>query len=120
MDVRRALGLSFRSTNNSYYAGQLRPIEEAIAAGDGLAESFDQTRAFPPEFVDVLRVAEQSGRISESMGHLAGQYRHQAEVAMKALATAGGFAVWALIAGFIIYLIFSLASSYVSTLKSFM
>jgi len=119
MDVRRALRLSFQSTNNAYYSDRIRPVEEAVTAGDSLADAFEQTGVFPTDFLNTLRVAEESGRVAESMAHLSRQYLHQAEVAMTVVATMGGFAIWGLIALFIILMIFKVASFYFSTLQSF-
>jgi type II secretory pathway component PulF len=120
MDVRRALRLSLRSTHNAHFTDQIRPIEEALNAGQSIADAFRHSGAFPTEFLDVFHVAEQSGRIAESMAHLSEQYRQQAEVTMRVLATIGGFVVYGVIALFIIYMIFSLYSFYFSSLRSFM
>jgi len=119
MDVRRALRLSFQSTNNAYFSDHVRAVEGAVAAGDSLADAFEQTGVFPAEFLNTLRVAEESGRVAESMAHLSRQYLHQAEVAMTVIATMGGFAIWGLVAIFIILMIFRVASFYFSTLQSF-
>jgi len=120
MDVRRALRLSLRSTHNAHFTDQIRPIEEALNAGESIADAFRHSGAFPTEFLDVLQVAEQSGKIAESMAHLSEKYRQQAEVAMRVLATIGGFLVYGTIALFIISLIFTLYSFYFSTLRGYM
>jgi len=119
MEVRRALRLSLRSAQNALFSDQIRPIEQALDAGEPLADAFRQTGAFPDEFLDTLQVAEQSGRLTEAMAHLSEQYRHQAEAAMRVLAVIGGFVVYGIIALFIIALIFTLASSYIGTIYSY-
>jgi type II secretory pathway component PulF len=118
MEVRRALRLSLRSAQNAHFSDQIRPIERALDAGESVADAFRQTEAFPGEFLDTLEVAEHSGRLAEAMAHLSEQYRQQAEVAMRVLATIGGFAVYAVIALFLIALIFTLAFSYFGMIRS--
>lgn len=108
MDVRRAVQLALKSTNNAHFIGQIGPIQRAIAAGDSLFEAFDGTEAFPVDFLDALHVAEQSGSVAESMAHLSKQYRQQAEAAMTVLATLGAFAVGLLIALILIVMIFTI------------
>jgi type II secretory pathway component PulF len=116
MEVRRALRLSQESSGSARFTDQLPPILDAIASGDTLLEAFEATRAFPEEFVQAVRVGEESGSLPETMKHLGGQYRQQAEAATAVLATCGGFAVWGLIALAIIAVIFRLAGFYVGTI----
>jgi type II secretory pathway component PulF len=122
MDVRRALRLSLQSANNAYFSDHIRAVEGAITGGDSVADAFEQTHVFPADFLNTLRVAEDSGRVAESMAHLSRQYAQQAEVAMTVLATMGGFAVYGLVALFLIAMIFRIAASslfpYYSTIRS--
>ena len=116
MEVRRALRLSLEGSGSARFTDQIPPILDAVASGDTLLEAFEATRAFPEEFVQAVRVGEESGSLPETMKHLGGQYRQQAETATAVLATCGGFAVWALIALVIIAVIFRLAGFYVGTI----
>jgi type II secretory pathway component PulF len=116
MDVRRALRLSLRSTHNARYTDQIPTIDAEIAAGNSIHEAFLEAGGFPIDFLDTLAVGEQSGKVVESMEHLARQYQDQAQAAMKALAIAAGVAVWMVIAAFIIVLIFRGAMFYRNTI----
>lgn len=118
MDVPRAIRLSLQATNNARYTEHIRRLERAAIAGEPLSDAFARTGVFPNDFLDSLLVAEESGQVAETMARLSEQYRHQAEAAMRVLAIIGGFTVWVAIAAFIIFLIFSLAMSYVSTINS--
>ena len=118
MDVRRAVRLSLRTARNARYTDLLKPIDRWISAGSSLHEAFANTAAFPKEFLDVLDVGEQSGKLVESMDHLAAQYRDRAKVALATLTMLAGFAVWCMVAAVIIALIFRFFMFYVGTINS--
>jgi type II secretory pathway component PulF len=106
MDVRRALKLSLRSTQNARYIDQIPEIDESIKAGNSIDASFRFAGGYPVEFLDTLAVGEESGQVVESMGRLAKLYEEQARMAMKTIAMIASWVVWAIIAGLIIFLIF--------------
>lgn len=106
MDVRRAVRLSLRTARNARYTDLLKPIDRWVSDGSSLHEAFANTGAFPHEFLDVLDVGEQSGKLVESMDHLASQYRDRAKTALATLTMLAGFAVWCMVAVLIIALIF--------------
>jgi type IV pilus assembly protein PilC len=117
MDVRRALKLSLQSTQNARYTGQIPVIDAMILEGNSIHEAFCRAGGYPAEFLDTLAVGEQSGKIVESMGRLARQFQEQARAALAILALAGGWVVWAVVAGLIVFLIFRLAGFYFGTIN---
>jgi type II secretory pathway component PulF len=120
MDIRRALQLSLRSTRNARYVGQIARIDAAIGAGNSVYDAFAAAGGYPHEFLDALAVAEQSGRIVESMAVLSRQYQDRARAALATLTMLAGFAVWAAIAAIIIAVIFRLFGFYIGTLQDAM
>ncbi len=120
MDVRQALRMSLRSTHNARITDHIEAIERAVVAGDSLFEAFQETGAFPPEFLQTLNVGEESGKLVEAMGRLSVQYRSQAEAALKVSSTAGAFAVWAVIALVMVAVIFRVFSSYIGMIQGAM
>ncbi len=118
MNVRRAIRLSFNSTQNAYYTALIDPVQQSIEAGDSIYEAFLDTRAFPNDFLDTLHVGEQSGELVESMARLSRLYQAQAQSAMNVLAVIGGFLIWAMVAGMIVMLIFRLAFFYINTINN--
>lgn len=113
MEVRRALRLSLKSTRNARYTDQLDVIDAEIARGNSVYEAFVRAGCFPADFLDVLAVGEQSGKLTESMARLSHQYQAHARVALGTLTKVAAFAVWLVIAVIIIALIFRLAMFYV-------
>ena len=106
MDVRRALALSLRTTQNARYLDQIPTIDAEIVAGNSIHEAFCAAGGYPADFLDTLAVGEQSGKVGESMENLARQYRERARMALSALAVVAGVGVFVMIAAFIIVLIF--------------
>ncbi len=117
MNVRRALKLSLGATNNAYFTDQIKPIDKDVLGGYSLHDAFADTGAFPPDFLDSLHAAEESGKLVEAMERLSHQYQERAEAAIQILTTLAGFVVWGVIATIIILPIFRLSSFYVGTLR---
>lgn len=109
MDARRSMELALRSTENVYYTSKLKMIEAALLQGQEFHTALRATGQFPDEFLQMLETAEVSGTHGESLQRLAGEYRQRAQTAAKALTVAASFAVWVLVAGVLITLIFRMA-----------
>ncbi len=108
MDLRQMVPLVLRSTGNDFYISHSDQMVADIASGQPLHRAFANSGAFPPEFLDALAVAEESGQISESMARLTKQYEIEAETAMQWIAMVAGIAIWVMIAALIIAMIFRL------------
>ncbi len=112
MELRHSLKLSLQCTRNARYIDCIERIDAQIAAGNSIYEAFSAAGCFPPEFLESVYVGEQSGNLVESMAHLADLYQDQARAALNVLSTVAGFAVWAVVAAIIIFMIFRLATFY--------
>ncbi len=108
MELRKAMALSLRSTQNVLYTQHVDRVLRSIRAGNEIHEALDDTRVFPPGFVDAVHVGEQSGMLSETMANLSTQYQAEARLAMTVITAALGFLVFVLIAGIIIFFIYQI------------
>lgn len=117
MDLRRIVPQALRATGNDYYLRHEQAIVADVASGEPLHVAFSRTGAFPGDFIDSLAVAEESGRIVESMDRLSKRYEEEAESALRALAVMAGFGVWMFVAALIVFLIFRLAGFYFGTIN---
>ena len=102
MDVRRALRLSLSSTQRRY-TDHIPVIDDEISPGNSLAGRVSQARRLPAEFLDTLAVAEESGRVVESMGILVAAVSRAGQGAIAILTMLAGWAVWFLIAVIILH-----------------
>jgi type IV pilus assembly protein PilC len=117
MDLRRVIPLVLRATGSDYYIRHTNQIVADVAAGHPMHLAFARSGAFPPHFLDALAVAEESGRLVESMDRLSKQYEEEAEAAVKALAVVFGTLVALAVMGIIAMMIFRLAGFYFGTIN---
>lgn len=118
MPVRRAVALAINSTQNAWFVRHLRQMEAWVEAGQSLTETFAGTGAFPPDFLELLAMGEESGELVEALGRASRMYHAQAESALRVLVTGAGLVCWMVVALVLILMIFHLFSGYVSTLHS--
>lgn len=117
MDLRRLVPLALRTTGNDYYIRHANKIVSDIARGDPLHIAFAGPRAFPADFIDALAVAEESGRLVESMERLSNRYEEEAELAIRTLAVAFGWLIGLGVMALIVLLIFRLAGFYLGAIN---
>ena len=117
MELRRALRLSLRSTQNARYIDHISQIEAEISAGHSIHEAFENTNDYPADFLNTLAVGEDSGRVVESMGVLARQYQDQARSALSVLTLIAGWVVWAGVAAVLIAVVVRLFSFYLNMIS---
>lgn len=100
MDARRVVELAVASTQNAHYEQHAAAISAGVARGQTFHESFEQTHAFPQEFLHSLETAEIAGATSEALLRLAKQYEDKAHEAMRYVTmacTAATFVIVALV-----------------------
>lgn len=107
----KVLHYCFRATANSAF---MRGEERAVAVVKKGGELRDAIKAsgapFPPEFHDMIVVAEESGRTTELMETLTESYREEGSRKLKDAARYTAWAMYALGAIMLIVLIFTLYS----------
>jgi type IV pilus assembly protein PilC len=118
MPISRSLELSFRATSNGAFVGASPLVCGLVMNGEELGTALDQSRLFPDEFLSMVNVAETSGTVPEALARLSPQFEDQARRSLAALAMALAFVIWAIVAMFIIYIIFSIVMRYIGILNS--
>ena len=117
MDLRRVVPLVLRATGSDYYIRHTKDVVKDVAAGRPLHVALGRTGAFPADFLDTLAVADESGRVVESMERLSSRYESEAETAIKLIAVIFGLLIALLIMGVIVLMIFRLAGFYIGTIN---
>jgi type IV pilus assembly protein PilC len=117
MDLRRIVPLALRTTGTDYYLQHTERIVGDVGRGDPLHVAFSRSGAFPADFIDALTVAEESGRIVESMERLSNRYEEEAELAVRTMAVAFGWLVGIGVMAIIVFLIFRLAGFYIGAIN---
>jgi type II secretory pathway component PulF len=117
MDLRRLIPVALRTTGSDYYVQHSQQIVADIGRGEPIHRAFSHTHAFPTEFIDALTVAEESGRLVESMERLSNRYEEEATAAIKTLSMVFGWFVALCVMAIIVMLIFRLAGFYLQTIN---
>lgn len=117
MRIVPSLESSLKATANYAFIGATPRMCGLIKQGEDLSTVIKDSGLFPVEFEQMVSVAETSGTVPETLEHLSPQFEETARRSLRALAIAFGWVVWALVAGFIIFAIFSLASFYIGMLN---
>jgi len=118
MPVTDSLDASLRATANGVFVAAIPRINEDIMNGEPLADALGNSELFPPDFVQIVHIAETSGTVPEALHHLSPQFEDQARRTLRALAIAAGWAVWVMVAVFIIFMIFRVVLWYIGLLNA--
>lgn len=118
MPIEDSLDASLRATSNGAFLNAKRRVIAEVLAGESLTAALANTRLFPEEFIHIVDVAETSGTVPEQLDRMSPQFEDQARRSLRALSSALGWLIWLAVAGFIVFLIFSIALWYVGLIES--
>lgn len=83
--VLSALELTARTAGAGVIAAALRDVQRRVAAGDGLADAFAASGAFPAMTVSMLAVGERTGALADMLERLSAYYEQTVEAATRDL-----------------------------------
>jgi type II secretory pathway component PulF len=114
----QAVRWSLEATGNAAFQSKADVIARAVKKGEAMTVALSRGRIFPAEFLSMIAVAEEGGRLVEMMQHQAAHYREEGERRLKALTRALTFAIWLVYAVFMVSFIMQLAGNYLRALGS--
>lgn len=117
MSIKPSVDQSMRATANGAFIGRKDLVWDELHRGGELTDALAATQLFPEEYIQTVHVAETSGTVPEALDRLSPRFEEDAQRSLKALTAAMGWGIWALVAMFIIYLIFSIALQYVGMIN---
>jgi len=115
--IRQALLRAFETTGNGAFAARGPAAADIVAEGADLTKALSQTRLFPREYMDIVQVAEESGKLSGRFEWLANHHTERAEFALGVLVTALARLIWLVVAIIIIVFIFKFFSFYLNAMS---
>lgn len=118
MSIDESLEASLRATNNGAFAEAAPRVIADVRAGSELTPALAATGLFPTDFIEMVSVGETTGTIPETLDRLSPRFEEAARRSLSALTTTLGWIVWAIVAGFIVFFIFRIASWYVGLINS--
>ncbi len=113
MKADRVLKHSLKATANGAYIAQIDFAAKTVRKGDEIHDALSGcgTRLFPEEFLNVVQVGEESGQLAEVMAKQAVYYREESIRKMKVVSSIVSGAVYVLIAGLILFAIYTIFQS---------
>jgi general secretion pathway protein F len=80
-----ALDVTREGAGNRVVSNALAAVHGGVKRGEGLARPMADTGAFPPLVVHMVRVGEETGRLDDMLGRVAGTYEREVRVAVRRL-----------------------------------
>jgi type IV pilus assembly protein PilC len=111
-----ALRWSLRATGNEAFIARTEAVQESLRGGGDLAAALAGSDLFSEEFLNVVAVGEESGRLPEVMEQQAHYYQELAGRRLTVLTHLAGWGVWLFVAVLIIIVIFRLFLTYLGLL----
>jgi type II secretory pathway component PulF len=115
--VEEATTRACEATANGAFIARSERVREAIRRGENLTSALDGTGLFPQQYLEILSVAEESGKLTERFHWLAEEHQKQAKRSLTALTAFLVYLIWALVGAFILYFIVSFFARYVGALN---
>jgi len=84
----RAMDIAARSTNNIIVREAIEQVSTEVGAGQDMGQVLERTGIFPPLFVQIFTVGQQTGRLEEMLERLAKDYDRQVNTMSTRLAAA--------------------------------
>lgn len=82
-----SLDLASSAVDNRVYRDAINYAREGVVRGEGLSEPLNETKVLPEEAIQMLRVGEQSGRLSSQLEHTSVYYAKEVDYKLKNLTT---------------------------------
>jgi len=112
MSIKPSLECSLKATGNGAFAAAQPLIWQQLFEGETLTTALTESRLFPTEYLQVVATAEETGTVPEQLDRLSHLFEDDAQRSMERLTSFLGGLIWALVAAFIIFLIFRLALAF--------
>jgi len=81
--IPEAIRFSASATGNEFLSRRMRAAIPAIMLGQGIAESLQATRVFPPMMVSMLQTGERTGGMDTIMDKVAEYYEQESVVRLQ-------------------------------------
>jgi type IV pilus assembly protein PilC len=117
LSIKRSLRLCLAATGNEAFVARTPVILEAVRSGDDLTTALGKSNLFTVDFLHILAVAEEGGRVPEVMSHQADHYAEESARRMTVLTWFASAGVWLVVAAFIIIAVFRVFQFYLDQLN---
>lgn len=117
VDYDTSLSLTAEVLHAVPYRRAVRRSRSAVLEGHELSEALDETRRFGVDVIEVLSAGESTGKLPESLEHLADDYEEQVDVMVANLGNLLKPLLTILIGGFAFFIVLGFVMAYVALLS---
>ena len=107
MSIDKALRLSLKATGSATFTGQTETIVQSLKNGTSLLEALTRSGLFTADFLSIVTVGEEGGRIPEVMRQQTVYWNEEASSRLKTATRLAGSLIWLIYVGFMVWAIFS-------------
>lgn len=79
LSIFKTLRLAFLATDNMAFISVFPQVETSLRQGNSITTSFERSGVFKERFLSAIAVAEESGRLPESLKYMAEEYQDETE-----------------------------------------
>jgi type IV pilus assembly protein PilC len=109
---------ALEASGNAAFAARAGAAKLHLQKGDTFTDILSDTGLFPREYLEIVSIGEESGKLLEKLDWLVKEYTRRAEDALKVFTAAVAYLIWLMVACFIIYFIFTIFTGYISKISS--
>lgn len=117
MNILDSLEASLNATGNGAFIAEIPRVTSVINDGEHLTIALADTGLFSDEYIHMVDVGETSGTVPETLQRLSPRFQEDAQRSLATLAAVFGWLIWALVATFIIFVVFRIAFWYLGILN---
>jgi type IV pilus assembly protein PilC len=108
LSIFKTLRLAFIATDNMAFITRYPRVEASLRQGNSIANSFQKARIFPSKFLSAIAVAEESGRLPETLRYQAEEYDDETRRRLSMLSKLLGALIFLGVGVIIVFLIFTI------------
>jgi type II secretory pathway component PulF len=101
--IHEAIRLGADASGNERLRHQIYPAIGKVKEGVGIATALQETGAFPPMVIDMVRTGETTGNLDQMLDNVAGFYEEEAQTKSHQLGVAAGVAILLLVGIYVGY-----------------
>lgn len=117
MSIEPSLEASLKATGNGAFTASIPQTVAMVREGEDLTTTLHATGLYPREYLELVRVGEQTGTVPEALERISPQLEDQARRSLSAMTAVLAWLIWALVAAMIIFIIFRVFMNYVALLN---
>ena len=118
VDIGSSLTLTSDVLRLNPFKRALSDIRDDVLHGEELSVALDKTRRFGPDVIAVINSGEETGRLPETLDHLADDYEEQVEYTVKNLGQLVQPLLLIFLGGIVLFIILAVMLPYISMLSS--